>query len=227
MSAGWCQNRFEGIIRYRISHPGNVAEDAPGEVVYYLKRNNLMFRVYTKEGNELARILIKTDNQTFYMIDDTEKSAMKMNFSGEEQQQPGVIPDQYRETYEKAIEEEKKKSQLEQPELEYTGNTERIAGYECRIFMIRNEAGNNRDEAFLWMTDKISFQFPGNIMREENPLLQFLGSSGFPLKFKINEGEGFMEMVATEVVREKLEEDVFGIPSDYQISDLSDLMKRD
>ena len=184
-----------------------------------------MFRVYTYSGNELARILLKGDEKVFFMIDDEQKTAMKLKLEQEAQEQPGIIPEQYEEAYRKAIEEEKIKNKRNQQDIKYTGETDMIAGYVCKKYEVSFVDLEKRSDAFVWLTDEINFSLPESMISDGNPLFQFLGSSGFPLKLKIAEGEVFMDMEATEVVKKKLRDVTFIIPPDYQISDLSSLMQ--
>jgi hypothetical protein len=215
------QSRFEGIIQYQISNTDNNKENVPRRSVYYLKDNNLMLRVFTETGDELARILLIGNERSLFMIDDVQKSAMKLKFQNESEGQPGVIPEQYKEAYEKAIKDQDDKKQFLQPKMEDTGESEMIAGYSCIKYRLVYEEPQKQSNMFIWMTEGIHFDLPETWLPGENPLFQFLGVSGFPLKLRISSVEGLMEMVATKVERKRLKDELFTIPYDYTISDLS------
>jgi hypothetical protein len=224
--SGRCQTRFEGIIRYQLFSSNNPQENMPQKIEYFLKDDNLMFRVFTTENNELARILFNGDEQAIFMIDDIQKTAIKWRIDEKTDEQPGVVPDQYKETYSKAIEEQAKKNQIQQQNIEDTGETENIAGYDCTKYKVNHTDHKKQSTGFAWLAEEIYFDLPGNINVGENPLFQFIGYSGFPLKFEMyEEGQVIMQLKATEVIRKKLHEELFTLPPGYKISEMSSLMK--
>lgn len=215
------QNRFEGIIQYQISNSGKKQVNIPRETTYYLKDQNLMLRVFTETGDELVRILLIGDNRMMYMIDDIQKSAVKLQFMDENENEPGVIPEQYKEAYQEAMNNQKNKKQQLQPTMEVTGASENIAGYRCKKYRIAYKDWQQNSETFIWLSEDIHFDLPDNLMTGNNPIFQFLGTAGFPLKLTMTSGNELMEMVATKVERKRLNNELFTIPSDYTISDMT------
>jgi len=218
------QHTFEGIIRYKISIPADSVSKAPEGMEYYLKENNLMLRIFLKNEDELARILFLGDEKTLFMIDDIQKTAMKIRMINEDQSNPGSVPDEYKEAYEKAIESEQLDEMSERYSVVETDIIENIAGYPCKKYQVNN--ANNQGDTFVWITEEIAFDMPKTLVGEDNPLFRFIGKSGFPLKLKMfGKDNGVIEMQATRIESIMLKSELFIIPSDYLISDISSFIQ--
>lgn len=218
------QDQFEGVISYLISNSRENGTEVPYKSEYYLQNHNLMVRVYTQDGDELARILVNGATNTLYMIDDAQKTALKTHFKDDSGKFKGNIPEQYRPAYEQAIEEQEKKSLQNRPALVSTEVTEIIAGYQCVKYKIVNDIQQNQQTSFIWLTKDIHFSFPDKMITNDNPLFQYIGKSGFPLKLKVTSGEESVEIIAIQVDRKELKYDLFEVPADYSISDISSFM---
>ncbi len=217
------QNIFEGFIRYKIFLVDS-AMNAPEFMEYYLKENNLMVRIFLKNEDELARILFLGKENTLYMIDDVQKTAMKIRVTNDEQPNPGSVPDEYREAYDKAVEKERMKNISDRFRIIETGIIENIAGYPCNKYNVIDT--QNQGDSFVWLTEKISFDMPKTIVGEDNPLFRFIGDAGFPLRFTTTDkNERVILMEAIRIEEKKLTREIFLIPSDYQISDISSFLK--
>ena len=219
------QPQFEGVIRYEILNSGEKNVNVPRESAYYLKGHNLMVRIFMETGEEMARILLVGDERTIFMIDDVQKSAVKLQLQQEITTRPGNIPDQYKEAYEQAIEQQNDRVEQMKPAMKVTGDSAIIAGYECIKYQLEYSARQQQSSSFVWLTRDIQFAFPDSLMAGENPLFQFLGSSGFPLRLIMsNNGKSF-EMIASRVEPEKLKDELFTIPDDYTISDMTSFIR--
>ncbi len=219
------QPQFEGIIRYEISNSNEIDANLPHISDYYLKDNKLMVRVFMDSGNEMARILLDGDERIIFMIDDIQKSAIKLPVQVEKENQPGNIPDQYRDAYEKALDQQNHEAQQMKGQLKNTGELEIIAGYECIKYRLESTEPKDPSTSYIWLTEDIHFAFPDFLITGENPLFQFLGTTGFPLKLIISSNGRSTEIVAIRIENKKLKDELFFIPEDYTISDLSSLMK--
>jgi hypothetical protein len=218
------QSQFEGKISYEISNSGDKNVNIPTEYEYYLKDHQIMMRAYLKTGEEMARILLDGNEKTMFMIDDVQKTAVKIHFQEDVENPPGGIPDEYKDTYEKALEQQNSRSKQLQPALTATGKSNVIAGYKCREYQITHPAEQNQPVSHIWLTADIHYTLPDWMKTGENPLFQFLSASGFPLKLIIPSNGDTMEMIAKKVEPKKLKDDLFLVPEGYTISDMSSLL---
>jgi len=177
----------------------------------------------------MARILIQGDVGTFYMIDDVEKTALKVVIRSEDVEGLGNVPEEFQEEYEKALEKAEKESEFDKFDLEKTGETASIAGYSCEKYVVRAKNEEISVDTEVWLTDKIKVKVPDALKDKNNPLLIFMDESGFPLKFKGESGSGSqvqsIEMTAVKVTWKTLDPSDFVIPDDYHISDMTSLME--
>lgn len=228
----FAQDHFEGIIRYEIKT--SVTADQTGMMPkfteYYIKGNDLILQMIGSDDKMMARILIQGDAGAFYMIDDVEKTALKVVVRSEDIEGLGNVPEEFREEYEKALKEAEEENEFDKFELEKTGETASIAGYKCEKYVVRAENDLMSVDTEVWLTDKIKVSVPDALRDNNNPLMIFMDESGFPLKFKGKSGSGTqaqsMEMTAVKVDRKPLDPSDFLIPDDYHISDMSSLIER-
>lgn len=218
------QDQFEGVISYTISNSRENGIDVPYKSDYYLKNHNLMVRIYTKDGGEMARILLNLGANTLFMIDDAQKTALKIYLQDEPINIAGNIPEKYKDAYEQAIEEQEKKSTQSKPVLVSTDVTEFISGYQCTKYKIVNKFKQDQETTFVWLTKDIHFSFPVEMIRNNIPLFQFIGKQGFPLKLNVSSKGESLEIMAIQVDQKKLSDDLFVVPMDYKVSDMSSIM---
>ena len=228
------QDHFEGIIRYEINNSLNTDQAGmlPKYTEYQIKGNDLILQMIGAEGQMMARILIQGDEGAFYLIDDVEKTALKVVVRSEDVEGLGNVPEAYRQAYEKALKEAQEESEFDQFDLQKTGETATIAGYICEKYIVRAKNEEISVDTEVWLTDKIKVNVPGALKDKNNPLMIFMDESGFPLKFKGKSGAGHgtpaqrIEITAVKVTRKILDPSDFEIPDDYHISDMTGLIER-
>jgi len=222
---------FEGIIRYQINNAQNTeqANMLPEYTEYHIKGNNLVIQMIGHDNRMMARILIQGDSGAFYMIDDTEKTAMKVVVKGKELEGIGNVPEEFREEYEEALEKAEQESEFEQFDLVGTGEKGSIAGYVCEKYVVKVKNENSFIESEVWLTEKIIVEIPDALKDNNNPLLIFMNEKGFPLKFSgksQSKGEvQTFEMTAVKVIKNALKPSEFTIPEDYHISDMTGFLE--
>ena len=140
----------------------------------------------------------------------------------------GNVPDAYREEYEKALEQSREENQLPGLKMEKTEEKATIAGYKCIKYKVVDE--NDRSgNSFVWLTDKITIDFSTDMLGEQNQLFGFISELGFPLKIEGSKSENStdpdVQMEAVKVSKVKLNSSLFDIPDNYQVSDLSNLLR--
>jgi hypothetical protein len=96
------QQQFEGVIIYQIKSMPAAGQDnvLPEFTEYRIKGNDMIVQLTGPENKEMARILIKGKEKAFYLIDDTQKTAMKVRVPDGEKE-IGNVPEQFREEYDK------------------------------------------------------------------------------------------------------------------------------
>jgi len=224
------QDQFEGIITYqvKITFQADQKSNVPEFTEYRIRGNDMIVRISGSDNQEMARILIKGKEGAFYLIDDTLKTAMKVHAPKNDEGNIGNVPEQFREEYEKALEEAGTDDKPDQFNLEATGETMQIAGYECEKYIVK--ADNERAfAAEVWLTDRINIAVPEALQDKNNPLLAFMNGKGFPLKLigRANAGqqEQTVEMTVIKIERTTLNPEEFSLPDDYQVSDLTGLLE--
>jgi hypothetical protein len=225
------QDHFEGIIRYQINNSMNTDQTGmlPKYTEYHIKGNDLILQMIGARNHMMARILIQGDSGTFYMIDDTAKTALKVVIGSDDKEGLGNVPEEFREEYEKALKKAEVESEFDKFDLEKTGETVLIAGFSCEKYVVRAKNKEISFDTEVWLTDKIKVEVPDALKDKNNPLLIFMNESGFPLKFKGKSGTGMqtqsVEMTAVKVARKLLDPSDFVIPDDYHISDMTGLLE--
>lgn len=127
------------------------------------------------------------------------------------QKKAGVMSD---EEIKKAKEES---ANVEQMDVEYTGETKEVAGYMCKEVVIElDEDGNTMA---LWITEDLDLsgggpQLPAEIKES---------IKGFPLEYAINQGQFTMVMSAKEILKEKVSDDEFEVPAGYEKVSMEEL----
>jgi hypothetical protein len=199
---------------------------------YQIRGDDIIIQMIGADNEKMARILIKGDESTFYMIDNEARTAMKVRVNyDEEEDRIGNVPEEYREEYEKALKEADNNLDSEKIDLKETNETLDIQGYKCTKYIVTAEAGEAFVESEVWLTDKIQVDIPEVLKDMNNPLLLFMNQKGFPLRFTGNSnsnGQSYdFEMIAVKVTPVQLDPGDFEIPADYHISDMSSFLERE
>ncbi len=180
-------------IEYQISLTNDKELSKP-PMEYTLFIKNDMSRVEMNGGK--AKIVMISDNlaNLGYMLMDNSgsKIAMKMNREMEL----------------------KKKGISKEPKVEITRESKMIAGYPCFKAIITSETDKGIKTYDVWFTNEIK----GNYSYET----KINGLNGLMMEFEnVNEGKTY-KMTATKVdLEDNLSDDLFKVPSDYQIMDMS------
>ena len=99
------------------------------------------------------------------------------------------------------------------PNIEYLDESKTIAGYPCKKAIMKDESGQLAITVFY--TEKISNQ------AEQ----KFIGLKGFPLQYSMTQQNIKMEMTATEVSEESVDDDIFNKSDGYKDISQADLQK--
>ena len=225
---------FEGIIKFQIKSSMDEINKGmmPAFTEYHIKGDDIIIQMSGADNVKLARLLIKGDQNSFYLIDDEARTAMKVRVNNtEEGDRIGNVPDEFREEYEKALKETGSDPDPEKIDLIETNETLDIQGYNCTKYLFTAEAEEAIVESEVWLTNKIYVEVPEVLKDRNNPLLLFMNEKGFPLRFigKSNtKGQSYdFEMVAVKVTPGNLDPGDFEIPEDYHISDMTGLLERE
>ncbi len=97
-----------------------------------------------------------------------------------------------------------KASEEEKPDINLTGKTKTIAGFECKEAIITSDEGN----VTVYFTDQIK---PNRISKDFD-----MGINGFPLEFTINASGMLMKISATDVKKSTNVDFSMTIPEGYQ-----------
>jgi hypothetical protein len=225
---------FEGIIKFQIKSSMEDLNKAmmPAFTEYHIKGDDIVIQMFGADNAKLARILIKGDQSTFYLVDDEARTAMKVRVNDENVESGiGNVPEEFREEYEKALNEAEENNFVsEKIDLKETGETLSIQGYRCTKYVVTAKAGEALVESEVWLTDKILVTIPEVLKDKNNPLLLFMNEKGFPLRFigkSISNGQNYnFEMVAVKVAQGHLDPGDFEIPEDYHISDMTSFLEK-
>lgn len=227
------QDEFEGIIRYQIKNSMGSMDSGmmPAFTEYHIKGNNISIQMIGADEVKMARILIDGKQNAFYMIDDEAKTAMKVVVSDEtEENRIGNVPEEFKEEYEKALKESNNALKPEEVDLQETGESMTIAGYECEKFIVTAESEEGFFESEVWLTEKIQVIVPDVLKDKNNPLLLFMNEKGFPLRFtgkSNNNSQSYsFEMIAVKVTPRSMNAGDFIIPADYHISDMTSFLEK-
>lgn len=99
------------------------------------------------------------------------------------------------------------------PNIEYLDETKTIAGYPCKKAIMKDESGQLAMTVFY--TEKIS-----NKAQKE-----FVGLKGFPLQYSISQQNMTMEMIASDVSKESVSDNIFNQSEGFKDITQADLQK--
>jgi len=189
---------FEGVIEFTVT-----GERGTMPMTYMMKGDNVRVEMEGRPGMK-ADFLIDTKENKSYMLMEQMKMYMEL---------PAPPPPD---------------SSAPKPEITKTGKTQKILGYDCEEFLIKD--GDRNSE--VWITKDLGpfqlFKMGGRQGQNNVEAWQkMVGSEGgFPLLATTKEGDTeISKMVATNVEKKSLDDSLFKIPEGYKQFD-SSMMRR-
>jgi GLPGLI family protein len=195
------QKISEGKVVYDITYPDT---DMPDEQMAMMPTESSMFfkgtqsRVEMKMGMGMNQVvLFDNKNKVMTMLMDMmgSKTAVKMT--------------------EEDLKKQKEKTGKSDYQIKVTDETKDVAGYKCKKAIVTTKDGGTFD---LYFTDQITF-------KNGDWASEFKGVDGFPLQYKITQGEMTMQLTAKTVSKEKVDDALFTVPSDYKYMTQEEMMK--
>lgn len=184
---------FEGVIKYTIDYEGDIDEEtlaqAPTGVTEYYKGT----KVRKDQESMMYTVGVISDNSTEENI-----VLMDIPMMGEKIAYKQSAED--KEEAEAMMEENK-------PEYNETGETKEILGYTCK----KVDVTMGEDIYPIYYTTEI------NVEGNPNESGQFPEIEGVILEYTVAQQGMVMKFTATEVEKQKLNDDMFGIPEDYTL----------
>ncbi|MBC7865535.1 MAG: DUF4412 domain-containing protein [Bacteroidia bacterium] len=190
----------EGKVLYEISYPDADIPDEqmammPTEAKMFFK--NLSSRMEMKMGMGMDNVMIfDNKNKVMTMLMDMMGNKMAVKFT------------------EADIKEKRVKEGKQDYEVKITDETKEIAGFKCKKAILTGKDGTFD----LYFTDQISF-------KNGDWASEYKGIDGFPLQYKISQGSLIMQMTAKSVTKEKVEDSMFVVPSDFKPMTTEELQK--
>ncbi len=186
LSVTYAQSNFEGKVVYTMTYEDMPAEMKgmesmlPKEMKMYIKENKSRI----EQNNMMGKTIIVSDMdaKTGFMEMNMAGQSLRMNISTEE--------------FEKEVN--------KMPDIEYFNETKKIAGYDCKKAIMKDESGQLTLTVFY--TEKIS-----NKAHRE-----FGGLKGFPLEYSMPQQEMKVIMTASEVSEESISESIFNKSEGYR-----------
>ena len=225
--AAFCQDEFDGTIEYHIKTESNHELSERGSMKFFIGGDNLLIRITVlNQENSNTELLFRKKDNAAYLISDSSKAAYKLNLADFKNTTPaGKVPEEYEETYTGALREAKISADSLKLRLMDTGETSRIAGFDCRKFRVEGE--KNISESYVWLAPEIQVSVPTSIGDETGPLSGLFTDKGFPLRIEnISLDHGIKQVMTVEAVRvdrKAVDPGFFEIPEGYQTEDLMQL----
>ena len=191
----------EGKVIYEISYPD---ADIPDEQMAMMPTESTMFfkgaqsRVEMKMGMGMSQVMI-FDNKNKVMT-------MLMDMMGNKTAVKMTEAD---------VKKQKEKKGKDDYQIKVTDETKEIVGYKCKKAIVTEKDGTFD----VYFTDQITY-------KNGDWVAEFKGLEGFPLQYKISQGSTVMQMTAKNVSKEKVDDAMFTIPSDYKIMTQEEMMKQ-
>lgn len=208
--ASQAQKTFYGTVEYDYQIQGENAEMMASfmpekMVVKYGKAGILT----TMEGGMMAammgKIVVNNNTGKAFVIKDDTKTVYIMS---EEDMETGDTPTD--------------------PEITDLGETEEILGYTCKKYKMISETAGMKQEQYIWATNKLKIPEYKNLPKQDltGSNLMAAGLEGFPLKVEmaIPETEMTLTLLVTLLEEEKISDDLFEAPSDYEEKPYSEFM---
>jgi len=185
---------FEGKITFGIDYELPEAMEAqrsmlPSEMIIYITKGHVRIEQKTMMGDQNVITDTKAKTSVLLMNMMGKKMAITMADDGKEKAEP---------------------------KIEYSSDTKKIAGYECKkaTYTTTDEAGEDQ-EMEVYYTEEIP--------SEANDKLP--GLKGYPLEYTINSQGMLMTLTAKTVSKEKISKKMFEIPEGYEEMSMEDFMK--
>jgi hypothetical protein len=189
---------FEGVVEYKVT-----TEEGTMPMTYMMKGDNVRVEMEGRPGMKMVLLLDTKEGKTVMLM---EKMKMYMEM-------PSTPPPE---------------SDEAKPEVTKTGKSQKILGYECQQFLVK-EGDKSSD---VWITKELGkfqmFKMGGPRGRNNDEAWQKLigDEGGFPLLATTKEGdEQLSKMEATRIEKKSLDDVLFKIPDGYKPMD-SSMMRR-
>lgn len=185
---------FQGIIEFTIT-----TDQGTMPMTYMTKGENVRVEMEGRPGMKAAFLIDAKENKSVMLM---EQMKMYMEVSAPPAADSGKP----------------------KPQITKTGKTQKILGYDCQQFLIKD--GEMQSE--VWVTKELgTFQMFRMASRERNNNAEawqkMVGSEGgFPLLAITKEGDTqISKMAATKVEKKSLSDDLFKIPDGFKLFDSS------
>ncbi len=189
---------FQGVVEYTVT-----TEQGTMPMTYMMKGDNVRVEMEQQPGRKAAILIDSKENKSIMLMDQ-----MKMYMD-----LPAPPPGD---------------STAPKPEITKTGKTQKILGYDCQQFIVKD--GDMQSE--VWVTKDLGpFQMLRMAGRQgkgnAEAWQKMIGSEGgFPLLATTKEGDTqISKMVATKVEKKSLDDALFKVPDGYKQFD-SSMMRR-
>ncbi|MEQ8908846.1 MAG: DUF4412 domain-containing protein [Vicingaceae bacterium] len=192
----FAQKDFEGVIQYEISYDDMndqmkaMESMLPSEMTVEVKDGMAKTTQPNPMGSETIVISNNETGETMTLMDMMgNKIALKTTAEDVEKQQEEV-----------------------DVEIEYTDETQEIAGYECKKAIVTGEDGS---EAIVYYTEELPGAKVGNVNQVK----------GFPMKMEISQEMFTMITTVTKVEKKKVKKIKMEVPSDYSLKTQEELQQ--
>jgi hypothetical protein len=102
-------------------------------------------------------------------------------------------------------------------DINITGETKEIAGYECKKAIVTLKESDSKDmEMIVYFTDELG----SGMMNYNNPIYKDV--QGMMMEYSINENDMEMKFSAISVTKKKIGDEEFEIPEGYNVMSMSD-----
>lgn len=188
---------FEGVIHFEVA---DMAQQGMGEMPYMVKGNKGRMEI-SHQGQKSAMIMLPDESKVVMII---------------EQMQGYIEMD--------TDEEGETTEEVEDSDLNKTGETKTIAGKTCEVWEM-----NSEDGAFeVCMAKGMgTFMMPQSKMQQQQApdwAKQFWEDGAMPLEItEVQNGNRSVKMKATKIEEKSLSDDLFEVPQDYR--DMSGMME--
>ena len=201
MNPSFAGGDFEGIIIYTISYGDQeldpqAAAMMPKTAKFIIKDKKSLMDMSMGMGS--TKIIFNGEDNTGVMLMDMMGQKFAITMSSED--------------LEKEIEE------TPDADVEITGKTKEIAGYDCQeaIVKFKEDGSSEEVELVVYFTDELG----SSVHNMSNPL--FMGIDGVMLEYTVKEDHMDMKFSAISVDKKRVSDSEFEVPEGFQIMDQSD-----
>lgn len=193
-------NDFNGLIVYNISFGGadidpQMAAMMPKTMKMKIKGEKSRMEMSMGMGSTI--VVFNGEDKSGFTLMDIMGQKYAMNMTTEE--------------LEKDIEKEP------DVDVEVTGETKEIAGYECKKALVRSKESGAEDlEMVVYFTDELG----SGMLNYNNPM--FKDVQGVMMEYSMKENNMNMTFTAISVTKEKIKDEEFVIPEGYNVMSMSD-----